>query len=103
MKLAEYHFKAMTTRLPSASAYYTLLNLGGEVGELMSLEAKAVRDGPKETHRDNVLKELGDILWHVAAIADDYGFSLEHVAAMNLQKLASRQERGVLEGSGDNR
>lgn len=99
----EYQHEAMGFRLPTADGTYAQLNLAGEVGELLSLIAKARRDGPKADYRVNVLKELGDIVWSVAAIAADHGYSLQDVADANLDKLSSRSQRGVLTGSGDNR
>ena len=47
--------------------------------------------------------ELGDILWFVAGLADVMGWSLDEVAEQNIEKLASRQKRGVIDGNGDNR
>lgn len=99
----EYQQEAMSYRLPSADESYALLNLAGEVGELMSLIAKSIRDGEKEDHYENVVKELGDVLWSVAAIAEDNGFTLQDVADFNLSKLRSRKLRDKLQGSGDNR
>ena len=47
--------------------------------------------------------ELGDILWFAAGIAEVMGWILEEVAQENIDKLASRKERGVIDGNGDNR
>ena len=48
-------------------------------------------------------KELGDCLWYLAVIAARFGYTLEEIAEMNVEKLRDRQRRGVLKGSGDNR
>jgi NTP pyrophosphatase (non-canonical NTP hydrolase) len=48
-------------------------------------------------------KELGDVLWYVAQLASELGLELEDIARENLEKLSSRQRRGVLSGSGDER
>jgi NTP pyrophosphatase (non-canonical NTP hydrolase) len=50
-----------------------------------------------------VEKELGDVLWAMAELCSQLDLSLEHVAQVSLRKLASRKERGVLHGSGDDR
>lgn len=54
-------------------------------------------------NRDALKKELGDVLWYVAAAARELGFDLSDVAHANLDKLHDRAARGVLQGSGDNR
>jgi NTP pyrophosphatase (non-canonical NTP hydrolase) len=101
MELNIYQWDAMKTRLNTANAQYALLNLSGEVGELHSLVAKKIRDG--KIDMDLVKKELGDVLWCLAAVVEDFGFTLEDVAKANLTKLQKRQSRGTLTGSGDNR
>lgn len=100
LSLNAYQNLARKTRLPTADATYCLLNLGAEAGELLGLFAKARR---KQTavNRDLAKKELGDILWQVAAVADDLGLSLSDIAQDNLDKLSDRATRGVLDGSGD--
>lgn len=103
MDFKEYSEQAMSFRKPSATFTYALLNLAGEVGELTSLEAKALRDGPKEDYSKNFLKECGDILWCLVAVLEDNGFTLEQAAITNIEKLSGRKERGTLDGSGDNR
>ena len=95
----------MSFRLPTATPTYALLNLSGEVGELHSLIAKAIRDGVKDRHDHiyNIKKELGDILWCLTAVAVDAGFTLEDVADLNIDKLTARKANNTLTGSGDNR
>jgi NTP pyrophosphatase (non-canonical NTP hydrolase) len=102
-ELNDYQTKALAFRLKTAGPLYAMLNLPGEVGELLSLDAKRMRDGMKMDYFDNVKKELGDILWCLAAIAEDNGFTLSSVASANIDKLASRKASGTIGGSGDNR
>lgn len=102
MELNEYQKQARVTRLPLADSVYCLYNLSAEVGELLGVIAKARRKGTKP-ETEAVLKECGDILWQLAAVADDFGLSLQLVASTNLDKLADRSVRGVLDGVGDNR
>jgi NTP pyrophosphatase (non-canonical NTP hydrolase) len=98
----QYHASAMALRLPTADQLYAREGLAGEVGELLGYFAKCRRD-QKIVDRMHVKKELGDTLWFVTAIAEDFGFSLEDIAQGNLDKLYDRKDRGVLQGSGDNR
>lgn len=80
---------------------YTALGLVNEAGEYAGKIKKLIRDG--EINDLEAAKELGDVLWYLAVCADELGYDLSEIAAMNLKKLKSRQERGVLGGSGDNR
>lgn len=102
MNINQYQYDSMKTRLPSANEDYSLLGFVGEVGELYSLLAKSIRDG-KDLDTEMVKKELGDCLWFIAAIATDFGFTLEDVAEVNLTKLNKRKTKGTLTGSGDER
>lgn len=102
MTLNEYQMLAMRFRLPTAGYLYALLGLTGEVGELHSHIAKSVRDD-FVADDEYIKKELGDILWFVAAIAEDRGLDLKDIATTNLQKLESRKARNVIQGNGDNR
>lgn len=104
MNFNEYQDKALSFRLRSADELYAMYNLAGEVGELMSHEAKMIRDGGNiGTHLENVKKELGDILWCVSAIARDNGFDLDEVAQGNIDKLTRRKANNTIKGSGDDR
>lgn len=98
----DYQEKAMSTRLASSDETYALLGLSGEVGELHSHIAKVIRDDQK-VDLEYVSKELGDILWFIAAIASDAGLNLSDIAEGNVNKLKKREASGTLKGSGDNR
>jgi NTP pyrophosphatase (non-canonical NTP hydrolase) len=50
-----------------------------------------------------IIDELGDVLWYVSEIATTLNFNLSAVARRNLDKLADRQARDAIGGSGDNR
>ncbi len=99
-----YQARAMEFRLGTADETYALLNLSGEVGELMSTIAKFIRDGGDiEQHHTDVKKELGDILWMVAAVAKDYNLSMSDICKSNILKLESRKSRDTIQGSGNDR
>ena len=78
------------------------LGLVGEAGEVSEKVKKLFRDKSKFTDEE-VLKELGDVLFYTTALANIFGGSLRKVMEMNMAKLADREQRGVLKGSGDNR
>lgn len=103
MYLSDYQHDALSFRMESADEAYALFGMVGEVGELYGYIAKVIRDGEKADHQEYVKKELGDILWFLAAIAYDHGLRLDDIAMANIQKLKGRKERGTLQGSGDNR
>jgi NTP pyrophosphatase (non-canonical NTP hydrolase) len=104
LKLNDYQKLAMSYRLPSAGLTYALLNFAAEMGEALGKVAKYLRDGgDKEKLREDMKKELGDCLWQIAAIAEDYDLTLEDLAIGNINKLSSRSAKGTLQGSGDDR
>lgn len=122
MELNEYQKKAMMTCMPSCNNFsYMMLNLVGEVGELASKVAKDIRKKNAvigdirnditgimpyeewEKRWEEYMYEAGDILWQLAGLCEVMNWNLEYVAEMNLRKLASRKQRGVIDGEGDNR
>ena len=112
MTLDDYQQGALSTaRYPEqVRILYPALKLTGEAGEVAEKIGKLMRDegwlpGEPLTNeqRAALTKELGDVLWYVATLAHDLGFSLDQVGAMNLAKLQDRKARGVIGGSGDER
>ena len=85
---------------------YPTLGLAGEAGEVAEKIKKVIRDKSgivdAET-RENIKKELGDVLWYVSQIATELNLPLEDVARGNIEKLFSRMKRGKLNGDGDDR
>ena len=111
--------------MPSCENFsYMMLNLVSEVGEFAGKIAKMVRKGQVEIdtmddktsdlfpmvslpqwvyYQEELMKEAGDILWQLSGLCEVMGWNLEEVAQGNLDKLASRKARGVIDGNGDNR
>lgn len=128
MDLNEYQDKAMSTCMESCNNIsYMLLNLVAEVGEFSGKLAKAIRKehvsiggfSPDNKNKltipinplrfdlvafdEGLKKEAGDILWQFAGLCSVMGWSLDEVGVDNLEKLADREQRGVIDGDGDNR
>lgn len=114
MNLQDYGDQAITTLLHgnheygdlSAEMMAQILGLVGESGEVAEKVKKIIRDkhgAVSDEDRAELLKELGDILWYVNAVAHLLDSSLTEVASKNLEKVLSRKDRGATGGSGDNR
>jgi NTP pyrophosphatase (non-canonical NTP hydrolase) len=83
---------------------YCTMGLTEEAGEVAGKVKKAIRDGKSvDQIRDDLKKELGDVLWYLAMYAEVLGLSLRDVAQENLTKLQDRKDRNVIHGAGDNR
>ena len=116
-----YQEAAMKTCMPSCMNYnYMFGNLVSEVGEFGGKISKMQRSGWMKFTEDGdivpqmsfaewvwnsteLMKEAGDILWQLSGLCKVMGWTLEDVAKSNLEKLASRKQRGVIDGEGDNR
>ena len=109
MTLSDFQRRSRATAVyPGAgdNLLYPTLGLCGEAGEVAEKVKKMVRDDGGEltaARREALAGELGDVLWYVAQLATEAGLDLDDVADANLAKLRSRQERAVLQGSGDDR
>ena len=108
MNLNAYQNEAMRTAIYpiDTGIEYTTLGLVGEAGEVANKVKKVLRDNNgyfTEDAKKAIADELSDTLWYCAALARELGYPLESLAVANLEKLASRAQRGKLQGSGDNR
>jgi NTP pyrophosphatase (non-canonical NTP hydrolase) len=114
MTFDEYQQKALSTDLSkgkgeglmSIAFMDKVLGLVGESGEVADKIKKILRDKNAELSEDDrqaLVKELGDVLWYVAVLADYLGVTLEELADSNIDKLFKRRDEGKLSGSGDNR
>lgn len=85
---------------------YMSMGLAGEAGEVVEKVKKIIRPAEveiSEERREDLKKELGDVLWYLSQLARELGLSLEEVASYNIKKLADRAERGLIHGEGDAR
>jgi len=85
---------------------HQVFGLVGESGEVAEKFKKLIRDKNGQMlpeDKEEIIKELGDVLWYVNSLSILLGSSLEAVAQKNLDKVLSRKERGATQGSGDNR
>jgi NTP pyrophosphatase (non-canonical NTP hydrolase) len=109
MILNDYQTAALRTAGPKTKRnelFHLLLGLSGEAGEIAEKAKKIVRDEDSDFSkwdREDIVKELGDVMWHVAVLADYFDISLDEVGEKNIAKLADRQKRNMIRGSGDDR
>lgn len=106
MNINTYQQQASETAIYQDKVIYPTLGLVGEAGEIANKVKKILRDNDGEMQeevRQNLISELGDVLWYVAALATDLRTELSEVANKNIEKLNSRKNRGTIGGSGDNR
>jgi NTP pyrophosphatase (non-canonical NTP hydrolase) len=109
MNLNDYQQLALRTAAPKDKKnelFHLLLGLCGEAGEIAEKSKKIIRDHQSDfskLDKDDLTKELGDVLWHLAVIADYFDIPFNDVGEKNIAKLADRLKRGVIGGSGDNR
>ena len=119
MTFNEYQDEASKTAFASPDAFmrnsngefvpapYMYNGLGlGEAGELQNKLKKVMRDSDgviTDTVREAVKGELGGLLWYMSQVAKDFGIKFDEVPEYNIAQLRSRQARGTLKGSGDNR
>ena len=103
-----YQKVALTTAIyPREQAIiYPTLGLTGEAGEVANKVKKIIRDGSDSTNEklvSEIKSEIGDCLWYIAVLANDFNIKLSDIASANIEKLALRQKNNTIHGSGDDR
>lgn len=104
---AYQNFASMTRIYPeNMKIIYPCLGLSGEVGEVCEKVKKIYRDKKgnfSENDKEQIVREMGDVLWYLAALASDLGYNLNDIAFKNTQKILERKDNGKLHGNGDYR
>lgn len=113
LSLNEYQTLAMKTAdYPNKgkNMLYPALGCAEEAGEIAGKIKKFWRNlGITDAGQLNaeqkitVIKEMGDNLWYLAAMAEELNVDLGYVGKMNIEKLQDRKARGVIKSEGDNR
>ena len=104
---AYQNFASITRIYPeNMKIVYPCLGLSGEVGEVCEKVKKIYRDKKgnfSEHDKEQIVREMGDVLWYLAALASDLGYNLNDIAFNNTQKILERKDNGKLHGNGDYR
>lgn len=94
MTLNEYQIHAMSTSNRRGNDIIIgILGLCGETGELADLVKKHLHQG-HDLRNDDIIEELGDILWYLVYTAQQLGVFFDTVANHNLAKLRKRYPEG---------
>ena len=105
MTINEYQALARRTQnkelTPVDRREHALKGMCSEVGEIHGVYQKVYQG--HEVNTDEVIKELGDVMWFVAEMADALGVDLDDVAQRNIDKLRRRYPEGFAADKSINR
>lgn len=96
MDLNEFQREANRTdqrpgRDDEGSLLFPVIGLASETGSLVRHVKKRLRDQDAyELFSDEMVDELGDVLWYVANLSEKLGFQLDDIAERNLRKIRGR-------------
>ena len=80
---------------------HALHGMAAEVGEIHSMYQKLYQG--HKFNSNEMMKELGDLLWFIAEYCTVFGWNLEYVMQMNIVKLEARYPEGFSEEKSVNR
>lgn len=97
-KMQEYDMKFSSEQSNKESVdiggiFNACLGLSGEVGEFNDMIKKWVFH-EKELDMEHAKKEAGDILWYVVMLCESFGWNMEEIMQMNVDKLKARYPEG---------
>lgn len=94
LNLNEYQkLASKTANLKDEALTNFALGIAGEAGEVADMVKKHVYHG-HQLDRDELIKELGDVLWYVSQLAAWMNIELDEVARRNIEKLMARYPNG---------
>ena len=102
MEIKEYQEKAARTLLNKSDKLLSLeetkiiwcsQGLAGETGEVVDNLKKAIFH-QHGINKEELKKELGDVLWYIAGLCTLLDFTLEEVMQLNINKLLKRYPEG---------
>lgn len=97
-KMQEYDMKFSSEQsnndcVDICGIFNACLGLSGEVGEFNDMIKKWVFH-EKELDMEHAKKEAGDILWYVVMLCESFGWNMEEIMQMNVDKLKARYPEG---------
>lgn len=97
-KMQEYDMKFSNEQSNKESVdiggiFNACLGLSGEVGEFNDMIKKWVFH-EKELDMEHAKKEAGDIIWYVVMLCESFGWNMEEIMQMNVDKLKARYPEG---------
>lgn len=97
-KMQEYDMKFSSEQSNKESVdiggiFNACLGMSGEVGEFNDMIKKWVFH-EKELDMEHAKKEAGDILWYVVMLCESFGWNMDEIMQMNVDKLKARYPEG---------
>jgi NTP pyrophosphatase (non-canonical NTP hydrolase) len=101
MEMNEYLKQSKCTDLPDVNPAYERINprmtqllhgaigISTEAGEILDAFKKHIYYG-KPLDEVNIMEEVGDVMFYIAIILREFGYSFEDAAKMNIDKLRLR-------------
>ena len=82
-----------TSEIELGGVLNAALGLSGEVGELNDMLKKQIFH-EKQLDIDHAKKETGDICWYLAILCESFGWNLDEIMQINIDKLKARYPEG---------